>query len=95
MTATVTQAKFVWCPVLKHVFIGHKQCVPNVMLVSQNARFFKKHIVISSERWIGQTYGGKMRVGCGATRGRRNKPGSVEKKNEELYWQLDMVFRLR
>ena len=27
-----------------------------------------------------------MRVGCGATRGRRNKQGSVEEDNEQLYW---------
>ena len=37
------QAKYGWGPVLKHVFMGHSSCVPNVMLVSQHSRFFTKH----------------------------------------------------
>ena len=37
------QTKYGWGPILKHVFMGHSSCVPNVMLVSQNARFFTKH----------------------------------------------------
>ena len=37
------QTKSGWDPVLKHVFIGHSSCVPNVLLVSQNARYFTKH----------------------------------------------------
>ena len=38
MAATAPQAKSGWGPVLKHVFKEHSSYVPNVMLVSQNAR---------------------------------------------------------
>ena len=45
MTGRASHAKSGWGPVLKHVYIGHlRHGVPDVMLVSQNARFFKKHI---------------------------------------------------
>ena len=42
------QTKSGWGPVLKHVFMGHSSCVPNGMIVSQNARFL---LSIRTNNW--------------------------------------------